>query len=163
MRIILKSTPPILFQQNPCAKRRVGGGELPKSSAFPAKTPNSRGRGSSQGDKPAWAPRFSSNTGERSASSAQGGRNRGAINRHPPLKPPGTIKTSTKDKTKLKEKNTPSIVYNLRSLPSLPKLLTLEDGGPVREISLLHGLPVSHQTQVRDLRVLPKVVEIAVQ
>ena len=35
--------------------------------------------------------------------------------------------------------------------------------GPVREISLLHGLPVSQQTQVRDLRVLPKEVEIAVQ
>ena len=51
----------------------------------------------------------------------------------------------------------------LRSLPSLPTLLNLEDGGPVREISLPHGLPVSQTTQVRDLRVLPKVVEIAVQ
>ena len=39
---------------------------------------------------------------------------------------------------------------DLRSLPSLSTLLTLEDGGPGREISLLHGFPVSHQTQVRD-------------
>ena len=46
---------------------------------------------------------FSSNTGEGSASSAQGGRNHGAINRHPPLKPPGTINTATKHKTKSKE------------------------------------------------------------
>ena len=52
---------------------------------------------------------------------------------------------------------------NLRSLPSLPTLPSLEDGGPVREISLPHGLPVSQTTQVRDPRVLPKVVEIAVQ
>ena len=48
----------------------------------------------------------------------------------------------------------------LRSLPTLP---SLEDGGPVREISLPHGLPVSQTTQVRDPRVLPKVIEIAVQ
>ena len=41
-----------------------GGGDLPKISAFPAKTPKSGGRGSSQGDKsPTRAPRFS-NTGE---------------------------------------------------------------------------------------------------
>ena len=51
----------------------------------------------------------------------------------------------------------------LRSLPSLSTLPNLEDGGPVREISLLHGLPVSQTTQVREPRVLPKVVEIAVQ
>ena len=51
----------------------------------------------------------------------------------------------------------------LRSLPSLPKLLNLEDGGPVRQISLPHGLTVSQTTQVGDQRVLPKVVEIAVQ
>ena len=51
-----------------------GGGDLPKISAFPAKTPKSGGRGSSQGDKsPARAPCFSTNTGEGSASSAQGG------------------------------------------------------------------------------------------
>ena len=82
-----------------------GGGDLPKISAFPAKTPKSGGRGSSQGDKsPARTPRFSNNTGEGSASSAQGGRNRGPINRNPPLKPPGTIKTATKEKTKSKEK-----------------------------------------------------------
>ena len=49
-----------------------------------------------------------------------------------------------------------------RSLPSLPTLLSLEDGGPVREISPPHGLPVSQPIQVRDLQVLPKVVEIAV-
>ena len=64
-----------------------GGGDLPKISAFPANAPQPRGQGSSQGDKsPARTPRFSNNTGEGSASSAQGGRNRGPINRHPPLK-----------------------------------------------------------------------------
>ena len=82
-----------------------GGGDLPKISAFPAKTPKSGGRGSSQGDKsPARAPRFS-NTGEGSTSSAQGGRNRAAINRQSLSKPPGT---ASKDKTKSKEKNTPT-------------------------------------------------------
>ena len=86
-----------------------GGGDLPKISAFPANPPNSGGRGSCQGNKsPARAPHFSNSTGEGSASSAQGGRNRSTINRHPPLKPPGTIKTATKDKTKSKEINTPS-------------------------------------------------------
>ena len=80
-----------------------GGGDLPKISAFPANAPQSRGRGSSQGDKsPVQTPRFSNNTGEGTASSAQSGRNRGPINRNPPLKPPGTIKTATKDKTKSK-------------------------------------------------------------
>ena len=82
-----------------------GGGDIPKISAFPANAPQPRGWESSQGDKsPARAPRFSNNTGEGSASSAQGGRNRSTINRHPPVKPPGTIKTATKDKTKSKEK-----------------------------------------------------------
>ena len=82
-----------------------GGGDLPKISAFPAKTPKSGGRGSSQGDNyPTRAPRFS-NTGEGSTSSAQGGRNRAAINRQSLSKPPGT---ATKDKTKSKEKNTSS-------------------------------------------------------
>ena len=82
-----------------------GGGDLAKISAFAAKIPKSGGRGSSQGDKsPARAPRFSTNTGEGSASSVQGGRHPGPINRHPPFKPPGTIKTATKNKTKLKEK-----------------------------------------------------------
>ena len=82
-----------------------GGGDLPNISAFPANAPQPRGRGSSQGDKsPARTARFSNNTGEGSASSAQGGRNRGPINRNPPLKPPGTIKIATKDKTKSKEK-----------------------------------------------------------
>ena len=82
-----------------------GGGDIPKISAFPANAPQPRGRGSSQGDKsPARTPRFSNNTGEGSASAAQGGRNRGPINRNPPLKPPGTIKTATKDKTKSKKK-----------------------------------------------------------
>ena len=71
-----------------------------------AKLKKSGGRGSSQGDKsPARAPRFSTNTGEGSASSAQGGRNHSPINIHPPLKPPGKIKTTktiktTKEKTK---------------------------------------------------------------
>ena len=41
-------------------------------------------------------------------SSAQGGRNRATIKRLPLSKPPGTIKTATKLKTKSKEKNTPS-------------------------------------------------------
>ena len=86
-----------------------GGGDLPKISAFPANAPQPRGWGSSQGDKsPARTPRFSNNTGEGTASSAQSGRNRGPINRNPPLKPPGTIKTATKDKTKSKGKNTNS-------------------------------------------------------
>ena len=49
-----------------------------------------------------------------------------------------------------------------RSRPSLPKLLNLEDGGPVREISLPHGLPAS-QIKVRDPRVLLKVAEIVQQ
>ena len=86
-----------------------GGGDLPKISAFPAKTPTSGGRGSSQGDKsPTRPPRFS-NTGEGSTISGQGGRNRAAINRQSLSKPPGTIKAATKDKTKSKEKkNTPS-------------------------------------------------------
>ena len=82
-----------------------GGGDLHKISAFPANAPQPRGRGSSQGDEsPARTPRFSNNTVEGSASSAQGGRNRGPINRHPPLKPPGTITTATKDKTQVKRK-----------------------------------------------------------
>ena len=85
-----------------------GGRDLPKISAFPAKTPKSGGRGSSQGDKsPTRPPRFS-NTGEGSTISAQGGRNRAPINRQSLSKPPGTIKTATKDKAKSKEKNTPS-------------------------------------------------------
>ena len=122
MKIVLKRTPIILFQQKKAATSspaseqsgtRVpkgrGGGDLPKISAFPANAPQSRGRGSSQGDKsPARTPRFSNNTGEGTASSAQSGRNRGPINRNPPLKPPGTIKTATKDKTKSKGKNTNS-------------------------------------------------------
>ena len=82
-----------------------GGGDLTKISAFPAKAPKSGGRGSSQGDKsPTRPPRFS-NTGEGSTISAQGGRNRAAINRQSLSKPPGT---ATKDKTKSKEKNTHS-------------------------------------------------------
>ena len=82
---------------------------LPYISALPANAPQPRGLGSSQVDKsPARTPRFSNNTGEGSTSCAQGGRNRGPINRHPPLKPPSTIKTATKDKTRSKEKNTPS-------------------------------------------------------
>ena len=54
-----------------------GGGDLPKISAFPAKTPKSGGWGSSQGDKsPTRPPRFS-NTGEGSTISAQGDHNGG--------------------------------------------------------------------------------------
>ena len=86
-----------------------GGADLPKISAFPANALQAKGRGSSQGDKsPVRTPRFSNNTGEGSASYAQGGRTRGPINGNPPLKLLGTIKTATKDKTKSKEKNTPS-------------------------------------------------------
>ena len=82
-----------------------GGGDLSKISAYPAKALKSGGRGSSQGDKsPTRPPRFS-NTGEGSTISAQGGRNRAAINRQSLSKPPGT---ATKDKTKSKEKNTHS-------------------------------------------------------
>ena len=122
VKIVLKRTPIILLQQKrlplapqlvsslaPVCQKRGGWGALPKISAFPAKAPQPKGRGSCQGDKsPAWTLRFSNNTGEGSASSAQSGRNRGPINRNPPLKPPGTIKTATKDKTKSKEKNTHS-------------------------------------------------------
>ena len=104
----LPLAPQLVSSLAPVCQRR-GGEDLPKISAFPANTPKSGGRGSSQGDKsPAQAPRFSNNTGEGSSGSAQGGRNRSTINRHPPFKPPGTIKTATKDKTKSKEKNTPS-------------------------------------------------------
>ena len=100
---------PAIEQSGTRVPKGRGGGDLPKISAFPANAPQPRGRGSSQVDQsPAWTPRFSNNTGEGSESSAQGGRNHGPINRHPPLKPPGKIKTATKDKTKSKEKNTPS-------------------------------------------------------
>ena len=121
MTIAPKKNKLVLFQQKKAATSSAseqsgtrvpkgrGGGDLPKISAFPANAPQPRGWGSSQGDKsPARTPRFSNNTGEGSASSAQNGRNRGPINRNPPLKPPGTIKTATKDKTKSKEKNTHS-------------------------------------------------------
>ena len=95
---------PASEQSGTCVPKGRGGGALAKISASPANTHKSGGRGSSQGDKsPARAPRFS-NAGEGSASSAQGGRNRSTINRHPPLKPPGTINTATKHKTKSKEK-----------------------------------------------------------
>ena len=105
----LATSSPACEQSGTRVPKGRGGGDLPKISAFPANTPNSRGRGSSQGGKsPAWAPRFSTNTSEGSASSAQGGRNCGAINRHPPLKPPSTTKTASKNQMKSKEKNTPS-------------------------------------------------------
>ena len=104
MRIVLKRTPPILFQQ----KRLPLAPQLVKSlaplcqkegEAFPAKTPKSGGRGSSQGDKsPTRALRFSNNTGEGSTSSAQGGRNRSAINRHPPLNHLAQLKQQLKTK-----------------------------------------------------------------
>ena len=58
-----------------------------------------------RGEKsPSRAARFSTNTVEGSASSAQGGRNRAALNRQPLSKPPGTIKTVTKNPHKSKEK-----------------------------------------------------------
>ena len=75
---------PVSEQSGTRVPKGRGGGDLPKISAFPANTPKSGGQGSSQADKsPARAPRFS-NTGEGSASSAQGGRNRNTINRYPP-------------------------------------------------------------------------------
>ena len=75
-----------------------GGGDLPKISAFPAKTPKSGGRGSSQGDKsPTRAPRFS-NTGEGSTSSAQGA----AINRQ--TDNPSQSHLAQQLKTKLSQK-----------------------------------------------------------
>ena len=50
---------PASEQYGTCVPKGRGGGDLPKISAFPANTPNSRGRRSSQGDKsPARAPRF---------------------------------------------------------------------------------------------------------
>ena len=122
MKIVLKRTPIILFQQKrlPLAPQLVsslapvcqkgGEGEIYLRSLPSLPTlPSLRGRGSSQGDKsPARTPRFSNNTCEGTASSAQSGRNHGPINWNPPLKPPGTIKTATKDKTKSKGKNTNS-------------------------------------------------------
>ena len=100
---------PASEQSGTCVPKGRGGGDLSKISTFPANATQPRGRGSSQGDKsPARAPRFSNNTSEGSASSAQGGRNRAAINRQSLSKPPGTIKTATKDKTKSKGKNTNS-------------------------------------------------------
>ena len=82
-----------------------GGGDLPKISAFPSNAPQPRGRGSSQGDKsPARTPRFSNNTGEGSASSAQGGRNRGPINRHPPQSHLAQLKQQLKIKPSRKKK-----------------------------------------------------------
>ena len=133
-----------------------GGGDLPKISAFPAKTPKSGGRGSSQGDKsPTRPPRFS-NTGEGSTVSAQGGRYRAAINRQSLSKPPGTIKTATKDKTKSKEKNTPSwimahkyiIQWNCRGLRSNREdiELLISKYSPAA-ICLQETLLTSHQTQ----------------
>ena len=56
---------PASEQSGTCVPKGRGGGDLPKISAFPANTSDSRGRGSSQGDKsPTRVPRFSSNTGE---------------------------------------------------------------------------------------------------
>ena len=94
--------PPAGEQSGTRVPKGRGGGDLPKISAFPDNTPKSGVQ------SPAWAPCFSTNIGEGSVSSAQGGRNRGPINRNPPLKPHGTIKTATKDKTKSKEKITPT-------------------------------------------------------
>ena len=130
-----------------------GGGDLPKISTFPAKTPKSGGRGSSQGDKsPTRAPRFS-NTGEGSTSSAQGGRNRAAINRQSLSKPPGT---ATKDKTKSKEKNTPTLImahnyiiqWNCRGLRSNREDIELfiSKYSPAA-ICLQETLLTPHQTQ----------------
>ena len=82
-----------------------GGGDLPKISAFPANTPKSGGQGSSQEDKsPARAPCYSTNTGEGSASSAQGGRNHGPINRNPPYSHLAQLKQQLKTKLSRKEK-----------------------------------------------------------
>ena len=56
---------PASEQSGTCVPKGRGGGDLPKISAFPANTSDSRGRGSNQGDKsPTRVPRFSSNTGE---------------------------------------------------------------------------------------------------
>ena len=56
---------PASEQSGTCVPKGRGGGDLPKISAFPANTSDSRGRGSSKGDKsPTRVPRFSSNTGE---------------------------------------------------------------------------------------------------
>ena len=96
---------PASEQSGTCVPKGTGGGDLPKISAFPANASQPRGRGSSQGDKsPAWTPRFSNNTGEGSPSFAQWGKNRGPINRHPPLKPPGTIKRQLKLKPSRRKK-----------------------------------------------------------
>ena len=78
--------------------------DLSKISTFSPNTPK-LGRGAGRGDKsPSQAPGFSTITVEGSTSSAQGGRNRGTINRQPVSKPPGTIKTATKNQAKSKKK-----------------------------------------------------------
>ena len=73
-----------------------------------------------------------------------------------PAKKAATSSSASEQSGTVCQKGGQGEIY-LRTLPSL------EVGGPVREISLLQGLPVSQTTQVRDPRVLPKVVEIAVQ
>ena len=132
-----------------------GGGDLPKISAFPASTPKPGGRGSSQGDKsPARGPRFSTNTGEDSSEED--------TNNPLSVKKDATSSPASEQSGTCVPKEGEGEIY-LRSLPSLPALLKLEDRGPVREISLPHGVPISQQTQVRNPRVLAKVVEITVK
>ena len=100
---------PTIGKNGTVVPKGTGRGDLSKISTFCPNTPKLGGRGSGREDKsPIRAPHFSTNTGEGSVCSAQGGRNRGAINRHPPLKPPATTKTATKNQIKSKEKNTHS-------------------------------------------------------
>ena len=113
MRIVLKRTPLVFFQQKrlplvpplvgslaPLCQKGGEGGDLPKISAFPANAPQPRGRGSSQGDKsPIRAPKFTSKRDEGSTSSANGGRNRGSLNRHYSPKTPNQSTTSSATKT----------------------------------------------------------------
>ena len=115
MRIVLKRTPPILFQQNrlPLAPQLVsslapvcqkgGDGEIYLRSlpSLPTLLTLEDGGPVREISLPHGLPVSKQNTGEGSASSAQGGRNRGAINRHPSIKPPGTIKTAIKSEEKI--------------------------------------------------------------
>ena len=96
---------PTSGQNGTVVPKGTGRGDLSKISTFCPNAPK-LGWGAGRGGKsPSWPPRFSTNTVDGSTSSAQGGRNRATINRQPFSKPPGTIKTATKNQIKSKDKN----------------------------------------------------------
>ena len=72
---------------------------------FPANAPQPRGRGSSQGDKSSKRdPKFTSKRDEGSTSSANGGRNRGPLNRHYSPKMPNQSTKSSATKKNINNK-----------------------------------------------------------